>query len=62
MTLGNDASQRAGAGILVVSVLGLGGGIAMTVIGGKKVPVVETPAVSFERYVGPTSAGLRGTF
>jgi hypothetical protein len=56
-------NQGAGIGILTVSLLGLGGGIAMTVVGGKKVPDTDPPpSVSFEPFVGPTSAGLRGRF
>jgi hypothetical protein len=62
LLLGNSSSERAGGATLVVSLLGLGGGIAMTVIGGKRVPDTDAPAVSFEPFVGPTSAGLRGRF
>jgi hypothetical protein len=57
-----DNSRGAGIAVLLVSVLGLGGGIAMTVIGGKRVPDTDPPTVSLEPFVGPTSAGLRVKF
>jgi hypothetical protein len=60
-----DTGQRnAGFALMGVGVLGLGGGIAMAVIGGRKVPAEVVPAVpvSFEPLLGPTSAGLRVRF
>jgi hypothetical protein len=65
-----ETGHGAGAGIAMIAVglAGMGGGIAMAVVGGKKVPL-ETPAappaapaVSFEPLLGPTSAGLRVRF
>jgi hypothetical protein len=48
---------------LGVGLVGIGGGIAMAVIGGRKVPVDAPPAgVSFEPLIGPTSMGLRVRF
>jgi hypothetical protein len=62
--LGEGGSTRtAGAVILTLGVLAVGGGIPMTVIGGKRVPDTSAPAKAFlEPFVGPTSAGLRGRF
>jgi hypothetical protein len=57
-----------GGVLLGVGLAGLGGGIAMAVIGGKRVPVEAppappaTPAVSFEPLLGPTSVGMRMRF
>ena len=59
-----DGNAPAGAyASLGVGLVGLGGGIAMAVIGGKKVPADPSPPkVSFEPLIGPTSAGLRVRF
>ncbi len=66
----NTGKAAAGGDALVVlGLVGMGGGIAMTVVGGKRVPVpVEgappppAPAVSFEPVIGPTSLGVRARF
>jgi hypothetical protein len=68
----NGPSHPAGGyALLAVGVLGLGGGIAMVAIGGKKVPAdappppdgpPPPPSVSFEPLLGPTSAGMRVRF
>jgi hypothetical protein len=55
---------------LGVGLAGMAGGIAMAVVGGKRVPIeppprspaAPAPAVSFEPLVGPTSAGVRMRF
>jgi len=51
-------------GILGVGLVGLGGGIALTVIGAKKVPVKEPSRASLAPtvLVSPTSATMRWTF
>ncbi len=66
-TVGGGSSTAPGYALVVVGLLGMGGGIAMAVIGGKKVPVETTappppPRVSFEPLLGPGSAGLRVRF
>jgi hypothetical protein len=67
---GTSNNTVTGGVLLGVGLAGLGGGIAMAVIGGKKVPVeappapapAPAPAVSFEPLLGPTSAGMRMRF
>jgi hypothetical protein len=58
----NPEAPAGGYALLGLGLLGLGGGIAMTVVGGKRVPVEAPPSVSFEPLIGPTSAGLRVRF
>jgi hypothetical protein len=56
-------SAAGGDALAILGLAGIGGGIAMTVIGGKKLPVEgPPPAVSFEPLIGPTSAGMRMRF
>jgi hypothetical protein len=66
VTFGSSNSTVTGGVLLGVGLAGLGGGIAMAVIGGKKVPVEQpaapAPVVSFEPLLGPTSAGMRMRF
>jgi hypothetical protein len=65
----NGGSQAPGAALIGVGLLAMGGGIAMAVIGGKRIPLdaapgsgpPATPPVSFEPFVGPTS-GVRVRF
>jgi hypothetical protein len=60
-----DGSSAPGLALVGVGLLGIGGGIAMAVIGGKKVRVdapPPPPVVSFEPLLGPTSVGVRGRF
>jgi hypothetical protein len=66
---GGSSNNTVTGGVLVgVGLAGLGGGIAMAVIGGKKVPLeappapAPAPAVSFEPLLGPTSVGMRMRF
>jgi hypothetical protein len=67
----NTGKLDTGYALMALGALGLGGGIAMVVIGGKKVPAepppgaapqAPAPSVSFEPLLGPTSAGLRVRF
>lgn len=58
-------STAPGLGLVGLGLVGIGGGIAMAVIGGKKVRAdvpPPPPAVSFEPLLGPTSIGVRGRF
>jgi hypothetical protein len=61
---GSSDANTVGAGLLLVGLGGIGGGIALTVIGAKKVPVqpeVRKASATPELLLGPTSVGLRWT-
>jgi hypothetical protein len=63
----DTAQQYAGIGLIVGGGLALAGGIALWVIGGKRVPVASdsaqpSPIASMRVLVGPTSAALKLQF
>jgi hypothetical protein len=64
-TLSSSSSSTApGLAVVAVGLVAMGGGIAMAVIGGKKVPVetAPPPPLSFEPLLGPGTAGMRMRF
>ena len=59
-----EGCENKGAGVLVVGLALMAGGITLTVIGAKKVPVDNTAKTTLVPSVGigPGSASLRWTF
>lgn len=71
-TRADETQLAVGIATLVTGFVAIGVGIPLWVIGGKRVPVKEgskpsdpataAPKASLQFFVGPSSAGLRGTF